>query len=272
MLRLLQGQTASARRWCLLAPLIGLCILVVDDRATAQYSAPVYTGGTAVSNSGAGVPYEPYAAVGNNICPYQYGAVTVAKPINGNTCSDTGAIQTVFNWEGSTAPPQGSAAIMEQTAGVSYTYNTEITSGSDNNSLEGSNPGGAQEWVATKYTAISNPGESVTLPDPGLSSKDVNLAKYKSYVYAFVGYTASINYVTIALTGTTPDSAGNQDILVGQQCSASISGLPTFPAGTTITHQWTVSGTTFTNWVPGTNPDTTSYSYTGVPGSPNIPA
>ncbi len=52
---------------------------------------------------------------------------------------------------------------------------------------------------------------------------------------------------TVTLTGPTKDSSGNLDILVGQQCQATIS-LPPFVYGTMLTYQWKVSGTTFQSW------------------------
>lgn len=52
---------------------------------------------------------------------------------------------------------------------------------------------------------------------------------------------------TVSLSNTTKDSSGNPNILVGQQCTATIS-LPAFVYGTTLTYQWKVSGTPFQSW------------------------
>ena len=57
----------------------------------------------------------------------------------------------------------------------------------------------------------------------------------------------SIPPYTVTLTGPTKDSSGNLDILVRQQCQATIS-LPAFVYGTMLTYQWKVSGTTFQSW------------------------
>jgi hypothetical protein len=49
--------------------------------------------------------------------------------------------------------------------------------------------------------------------------------------------------VGISLGGTTKDSSGNQNILIGQQCSASVYGLGSLPAGWNVTnYNWTVGG------------------------------
>ena len=85
--------------------------------------------------------------------------------------------------------------------------------------------------------------------------------------------------VAINLTGPATDShgnlildgSGNAQILVGQQCTASLSGLPSV-SGATTTYAWSVSGTTFQTWSATTpalppalaNPNA-SY-YVGGPG------
>jgi hypothetical protein len=49
--------------------------------------------------------------------------------------------------------------------------------------------------------------------------------------------------VGISLGGTTKDSSGNQNILIGQQCSASVYGLGSLPAGWNVTnYNWIVGG------------------------------
>ncbi len=85
---------------------------------------------------------------------------------------------------------------------------------------------------------------------------------------AFVSPYEGVNTVTpvifLQLSGTTPDTTtpGQQDILVGQQCGASITGIP---SGYTIAEEdWSATGTTFTGWnttsLPVTDPTTTSYA------------
>ena len=79
-----------------------------------------------------------------------------------------------------------------------------------------------------------------------------------------LSYTATVSPVTISLGGTTPDTSGNQDILVGQQCTASLVGIPA--SCTVSNYQWNVSGTTFQAW---SNTTPANYSSTGAstPGS-----
>jgi len=82
--------------------------------------------------------------------------------------------------------------------------------------------------------------------------------------YAYVTYTASVSPVFVNPSGAIKDSSGNYNILVGQGCTASLSGIP---AGCTVSnYQWSASGTTFQDWEPttpqiGTTPANSQASY-----------
>jgi hypothetical protein len=54
--------------------------------------------------------------------------------------------------------------------------------------------------------------------------------------------------VGIQLGGATEDSSGNQNIIIGQQCSASVYGLNNLPAGWSASYQWNVGGSTFSSF------------------------
>jgi len=79
---------------------------------------------------------------------------------------------------------------------------------------------------------------------------------------------ASAYPITISLGGTKPDSSGNPNILVGQQCTATVNGIPSNLLPYT-TFDWSgISGTKFESWtvssdqshttevdaIPATNP------------------
>jgi len=88
-----------------------------------------------------------------------------------------------------------------------------------------------------------------------------------------VSYSASASPVTISLPGTTADSDHSLNILVGQHCTASITGLPDDSSWTTkTTYQWSVSGTTFQSWdwvdppPPDFNGDEGHTNYVDGPG------
>jgi len=76
----------------------------------------------------------------------------------------------------------------------------------------------------------------------------------------------SVYPATITLGGTTPDSNGNVNILVGQGCTASLN-TPPFSVQQQSGWTWTVSGTTFQDWQPATpaNPNATP----PTPANPN---
>jgi hypothetical protein len=65
--------------------------------------------------------------------------------------------------------------------------------------------------------------------------------------------------ITLTLGGTLTDSSGNpvldssgnQNILVGQQCTATVNGIPSYLLPY-ATYAWSVSGTTFQDWEPTT--------------------
>lgn len=64
------------------------------------------------------------------------------------------------------------------------------------------------------------------------------------------------------LDGTTPDSSGNLNILVGQGCTASLVGIPSNLLPYT-TYSWTIPGITFQSW----NGDSGNTPVTAVTGS-----
>ena len=85
--------------------------------------------------------------------------------------------------------------------------------------------------------------------------------------------------VSVGLGGTTPDASGKLNILVGQGCTSSLSGLPAFATavGNKTTYLWSISGTTFQTWSadtpaipPVSGDENASYELDG-PGPVNNP-
>ena len=91
---------------------------------------------------------------------------------------------------------------------------------------------------------------------------------------AYVQYSAGAGPVTLGPpSGTTLDSSGNPNILVGQPCTGTVDGIPTTDNGWQSTYSWSVSGTTFETWSAttpaiGTAPANPNASYY----NPTIPA
>lgn len=115
---------------------------------------------------------------------------------------------------------------------------------------------------------LSLSASDTTAPDAGSQSAGS---------YASVGGVAINTYpVTINLTGTTPDSSGNQNILVGQGCTASVSGIPDALLNNTAhppVYNWSVGGTTFQSWSATTpaNPNATPPTPANANASSYVP-
>lgn len=65
------------------------------------------------------------------------------------------------------------------------------------------------------------------------------------YGSAGVSYKAAASPVILGLSGTTKDASSGDNILIGQHCTASLTGIP---SASGITYHWSVSGTTFQTW------------------------
>ena len=68
-----------------------------------------------------------------------------------------------------------------------------------------------------------------------------------------------VSPITLTLTGTTPDSSGNPNILVGQQCTGTVNGIPA-ALQPYATYKWSVSGTTFESWGVVSDPKNQSHT------------
>jgi len=148
--------------------------------------------------------------------------------------------------------PTPPAVIIEQQAEVLWNGYTGVT-GSAFNPLNQVSPGVGVDCVAIKYS-----GQSATASVPLPASHTVVLSGLTATATPPVppypggtgviraSYQANIFPVTLNLVGATKDSSGNYNILVGQGCTASLSGIP---AGCTVSnYQWSVTGTTFQSW------------------------
>lgn len=243
--------TFLCRRPCA-ALLLGLGLLFLlmlcPRPARAQYSAVAsYTGGTATS----GTTTRPYTYdYPGGI--YVYGGGLSASAGSGDTASCTGGITAAFTWVSSTLPP--SSVIIEQSteawargSTVNDVY-TPPASCSVNNPY--SSPGSSSSpgtLLGKQYSAKSNPGASFSVTCSGLSSSATPQASSDgSFVSTSVSYAAAAFPVTINPGGATSDGSGGWDILVGQECTAGLAGIPS--DCTVSDYQWSVSGTTFQSW------------------------
>lgn len=100
---------------------------------------------------------------------------------------------------------------------------------------------GEASCSGTRYRVVTGATPLVLTcsPDASASSSD----GYPAHTNVF--YVAGVYPVTIQLGGTTLDSNGVDNILIGQLCSATLSGIP---SGCTVTYDWSVTGPIFQSW------------------------
>ncbi len=172
-------------------------------------------------------------------------------------------LTATFTWTpapGNPNEPPPAAAVVSQTCTASWTTDywdgSATFSGSVSNGLGGpvvSRSNGATS-TSTLYTVWaapdpSHPAASFSVTcSPTASFTASSGSMSHSSVSGGVGviYMAAAVPVTINLSGATLDANGNDNILVGQLCTSSLSGIP---SGFTVSNYvWSVTGTTFQYW------------------------
>ena len=223
---------------------------------SSYYTGPVYTGGTSTATHSDGsqisYPYYGTSAYGSG---NQSSTSSTAVP-NGGTATTatvtlTGAVTATFTWQGTDPAPQ--SAIVTETdrcqAGCSILPGNGSVSGpcedgfGQSQTLSPSNPSITETGTRYEIKGGSAPSASWT---PNVSLTANSGTSGGANVYGTVSCTATISPVTINLTGPIQDSTGYYNILVGQGCTASLSGIP---SGCTVSnYSWSVSGTTLQSW------------------------
>ena len=259
----LLGRTLS---WAALTSLISLA-LCASPAAQAQGTQTdtytvTYSGGATTAIGSTDFPAGPYTLAS---APDQHvpsgnaygGSASNHQIFSGNsvTVNCQGAVTATFTWNGGPnndpAPVAGSVIVVEQVNascnGQSGSVSSDLPGGTSSGSSAGS-----QTYTATRYSVKGGGSFTATCTPTASASSTAPPGGY-SGVSVGVGYTASASPVTLTPAGTTLDSSHNYDILVGQYCSASLSGLP-IPSGATVSYQWSVSGTTFQTWSADTPP------------------
>lgn len=175
----------------------------------------------------------------------------------------SGDITATFTWKPdniSDLPPK-SAVITEFADADWYGYGIPGTAISGNcfNPLGGSpviySYGEGESWPATKYWVKDDPGTSfqVVCTPMAEASASAGGSSFYGYGIATVEYRAAADPVTVTLQGTTKDSDGSDNILIGQGCTASVN--VSSPAGVGISG-WIISGPTFSRFAIGANQNT----------------
>ena len=232
-----------------------------------SYGGPTYSGGTVVLTH-AGLPTTTTNYSNNNDGTYGGGYYCGAGSGPSGTpdsasvyCS--GAITATFNWNNSGNPNNLPPKCVIITEHCTVTWSGQMSGGASvnggcTNPLGGSSvpatPGPGATWDCTRYTVQNDPPATLTLScdaEADAEAASGSVPNASSTGSATVKYSASVSPVTLDLAGTTPDSNGNLNILVGQGCPAKLVGIPSDLLNNTAhppTYSWTISGTTFQGW------------------------
>lgn len=237
-----------SRFWAVLSLLL-ICSLLVPSAARAgSYPMTSQTGGTSVAHTDGNTYSFNYAPTSAG---YGGSAGTGWHPSgSANDASCTGTISTTFTWTPAyPGEPPPSCAILTQTCTARY---DTVTGGSCDDGLgdTGGGVGYGKTVSKTLYTVVSSPGASYTAtcsPSASISGPANYMGGANGTVSVY--YSASLAPVLLTLSGTTKDSSHQDNILIGQGCTGSLSASPATLSG----WQWTISGDTFKSFVTGTN-------------------
>ncbi len=263
------------------------------DPNTGQITArsPTYSGGTdsvvPAADGTAPPPMTPYNGPGWIVAPSGSSQADAQGNATSVTLKAQGPLNAKFTWQPAySGEPAPTAVIIYQDSGAGLTnnrYGYFDASSTCTNGLGGSATFPTSSSVRTEsYQYVgATPGAdgSVSAPSvsPAASCTVSSGAGYGSYaaVAASVGYVATAYPVTINLSGTLTnsngqpvlDSSGNQQILVGQGCKASLVGVPSGTGWGPTTYSWSVSGTTFQDWQPASSSNSQASFYDPGPGT-----
>ncbi len=242
-----------------------------DPNTGKPIYSPIYSGGTLTDFSvttgshNSGSPYNldtrpsppTYDGIGGDLCyPGANGNATTF------TASGSGSLSAKFTWQPAYVgelPP--TAVIIQQNSSVTMGWSDSsgaTLTGPDSTGLGQSSTisgsSGNVTIAGTSYSGAAPAGDgSVSAPScsPSVSQNGNSGTAGGAQANFTITYSATASPVTINLGGAIKDSSGNYNILVGQGCTASLSGIPS-GTGWRTTYSWSVSGTTFQDWEPTT--------------------
>jgi len=237
-----------------------------NGNITAQ--SPVYSGGTFTYTGNArgnnpGGQLLPFAfnsadgyyedSIGNGCVPDAQGkATTCSTTLTGSPLTVTFIWQPAYPGE----PPPASVIVSQNgyaSGHTAYSAGNCVITYMCNDGLGGSITGDGI-CKDTKWSVQSPSGDgSVSLSCTSSSAFTGNSGTVGWYGappcangIVSLGYSANVYPVTVSLIGTTKDSNSQDNILVGQSCTAFLSGIP---SGCTVSnYQWGITGTTFQTW------------------------
>lgn len=185
---------------------------------TAQ--SPAFSGGLWVSG------YTP-----NILRPYSIGSDYTETGDSSQQVSSSGDLGATYTWSDPNNPtdPAPSCVVVQTSTAqwscshVSSKPSAACADGLSDPELDSYAGGVYQGICAGALYTIKFPDASGVI---GLSLKGAYSRLANKNGASSVRWAVDLYPVTINLTGTKKDSSGNQNILVGQRCTASLSGIP----------------------------------------------
>ncbi len=200
--------------------------------------SPTYSGGVAAVNNGTTITSKNYAYT-----PPTYGgyAGSDSQSSRAQTVTCSGQITATFTWKPDPAMPSDlpPASVVVQQDSTLRTYLQSGTTCTWATGLGQSGSGDASV-AETKYRVQSDPGPSFSQTcSPNLTVNTLAGGGGGGVVT----YKAIAVPITVRLNGTTKDAAGNDNILIGQGCTAYIQA-GSLPSGTVTfsNFAWTPQG------------------------------
>jgi len=174
----------------------------------------------------------------------------------------TGTVTATLTWvpatgQDSTTDPPSSSVIVTETGSAGATGGNGTASADDGWGDKPSKGGVPGSWSTvsssgTHYEVKDGTSGTITVGPFSLSASSLgntmpaNSALPLMDASAFVSLAVAGNSLTTNPGNAVLDSSGHYNILVGQGCTASLSGIPA--NSTNITYNWNISGSTFQNW------------------------
>jgi hypothetical protein len=254
---------SCSRTWAT-AALLTTCLVSPPAARAGSYSAPTYavsggtTGAGIVLTVGGSSSVDAYKPSGGSC-----GASHVYTGSSAATLTASGTITASFVWQPDYSGETPNSVIVTETGSAGAGTSTAAGSSCDCGDGLGDSASGSATGKTSSGTHIRGVSGASPLTLSGVTPK-ATATTPGGYCSASVSYTATATAVTINPVGAVKDSNGNSDILIGQQCSPTLTGIPS--NCTVSNYQWGVTGSTFQSW----SASSTSTSFTDGPGALNV--
>ena len=217
--------------------------LTSSDGATCQpQNVPTISGPTTTTDSNFVSTYS-----GNAQFSGFYSTTTTASAKLGGSNASPTPITATFTWapDSPGSPPPANVTVVQMcTVSWSAQYYINRTSGQCSTGLGqvSGTASGVPGNTVSGITTVSGGGPTFTVKCSPTAEVDAagvgpNGTGTETLQTGTVSFSYTASAVTMNVAGTTPDPSGGDDLLTGQQCSATLKGVPAYPT----TYAWSVS-------------------------------